>query len=254
MFNSHPRTVIIVQARMGSTRLPGKLLKEVNARPLLSYLVERLSRCTQADALMIATTTNPLDDQVVDFCKKNKVAYFRGSEENVLDRYYQAALATNAAVVVRITADCPLIDPAVVDEAVASYLRNYPQQDYLSNTLERTYPRGMDVEVFSFNALEQAAHHAQDPEEREHVTPYIYRRPDRYQLGQMKWRADESMHRWTVDTEEDLQLITLLLKELYSKNKEFTFHCILDAMDAHPEWRAINAHVLQKTVKGNAHE
>lgn len=252
MFNKHPRTVIIVQARMGSTRLPGKILKEVLNRPILSYLIERLQRCKNADALLVATTTNPFDDQIVDCCKKNKVAFMRGSEEDVLARYYDAALSTEADVVVRVTSDCPLIDPTVIDSAIENFLSRYPEQDYLSNTLERTYPRGMDVEVFSFNALKEAFIHAQDPEQREHVTPFIYLRPDRFKLRQIKWEEDESIYRWTVDTEEDFQLIRQLLEVLYPRNPEFGLRDIIRVMQDHPDWLQINAHVLQKQLKGSA--
>ncbi|NLX01599.1 MAG: NTP transferase domain-containing protein, partial [Syntrophomonadaceae bacterium] len=167
------KTVIIDQARMTSTRLPGKVMKEVLGKPLLEYQIERLKRTNEADELVIATTTNNTDQPIVEICKRLGVAYYRGSEEDVLSRYYEAATKFGADVVVRVTSDCPLIDPTVVDKVIKHYKDNWDKYDYVSNTLTRTYPRGMDTEVFSYKVLQEVYYNAQEQPEREHVTPYI---------------------------------------------------------------------------------
>jgi spore coat polysaccharide biosynthesis protein SpsF len=172
------KTVIIVQARMTSTRLPGKILKEVLGKSLLTYQLERLRRIKGAQAVVIATTTNDTDQPIVDFCVQNTVAYFRGSEDDVLSRYYGAALEHAADAVVRITSDCPLIDPEVVDQVISFYEVNYPKFDYVSNVTQRTFPRGMDTEVFSMKALREAFENATKQLDREHVTPFIHGQPE----------------------------------------------------------------------------
>lgn len=242
------RVVNIIQARMGATRLPGKPLLKVMDRPLLSYQLERLRRSRKIDDIVVATTLNSLDDAIVACCQQEGIPFFRGSEKDVLDRFYQAAKAFQADVIVRSTADCPLIDPKVVDQAVEFFLDHYPSYDYVSNTLERTYPRGMDVEVFSKKSLEEAFHNAQRPEEREHVTVYIYHHSEQYPLGYIKMEPNESHHRWTVDTSEDFKLISTLLTYLYPKNPHFNLNDILNAFKEHPEWIHINSHVQQKKL------
>lgn len=244
--NQH--VVLIVQARMGATRLPGKPLKEVFDKPLLGYLIERLRRVTKANQIVIATTTNPLDQPIVDFCQWEQIPLFRGSEEDVLDRFDNAAHAFVADVVVRVTADCPLIDPVVIDKVIGYYLDNFPKYDYVANTIKRTYPRGLDVEVFSYKSLEDAELNATLPEEREHVTPYIYRRPELFKLGNVENDKDESHHRWCVDTQADLILVTKIIQELYPTNPDFTMQDILTLLNEHPQWVNINAHIKQKTI------
>lgn len=236
--------MIIVQARMGATRLPGKPLKVVRGKTLLAYLIERLKRVKKADGIVIATTVQPEDLKIVEAAKEARVPYFCGSEEDVLDRYYQTAKREGAEVVVRVTGDCPLIDPAVIDEVIQFFLQG--SFDYASNTLERTFPRGMDVEVFSFAALERAAKEAKAPEEREHVTPYLYRHPEIFSLGNLARADDQSRHRLTVDTQEDLILVSLLIEHLYPK--EFTLNDLLRALQENPEWEKINSHIEQKPL------
>ncbi len=242
----NPKVIIIVQARMGSTRLPGKSMKMVSERPLISYLLERLRRTKKADEIVVATTTHERDQRIVDFCREEHIPVYRGSEENVLDRYYQAAKASAADVIVRITGDCPLIDPTIVDQVIAFFLKN--DYDYASNSLERTFPRGLDTEVFSFEALEQAAMEATSPEDKEHVTPFFYRNPERFNLGSYTCQENLSRHRWTVDTQEDFILISKILTELYPKKPDFHMEDILQLMEENPEWEKINAHVKQKGI------
>jgi spore coat polysaccharide biosynthesis protein SpsF len=233
-------TAIVVQARMGSTRLPGKVLKDIAGRPMLSYQMERLRRVKRAERIVVATTDQPADDAVERFCRKEKIACVRGSEDDVLARYHLAIERFPTDVVVRITADCPLIDPAIVDEAIAAY-----EPDYVSNMLEITYPYGMAVEVFSAQALREAHREAKDPAEREHVTPFIWRRPQRYRLKSLTMTPNLSHHRWTVDTPEDFELVSRLLKTL---KPHFTLQDVLAVLDEHPDWCAINAHVEQKAL------
>lgn len=242
------RVVIIVQARMGATRFPGKPLKEVMGKSLLEYLVERLRRVTKADEVVIATTLQSKDQAIVDVCDRLGVLIYRGSEEDVLARYAGAAKLYEADVVVRVTADCPLIDPQVIDQVIGEYLDHYPKYDYVSNTLTRSYPRGMDVEVFSRKSLERADAEAEDKPEREHVTLHLYRHPEIFQLHNVQRDKDDSKHRWTVDTPEDFELVSHLICALYPQNPRFTLNDLLKQMDLHPEWFSINAHIQQKSV------
>lgn len=236
---------IYIQARMRATRLPGKPMKTVLGKPLLGFLVERMRRCKSVSKIVIATTVEPQDDLIAHWGFSNGIAVFRGSEGDVLDRFFQTSVHFPADPIVRVTADCPLLDPNVVDQAVQLYLKD-SQYDYVSNSLVRFFPRGMDVEVLSLKCLQEAAKEASLPWEREHVTPFIYGHPDRYRIGQLLYDPDESVHRWTVDTPEDLILITKILEELYPKNPHFTLKDLLDCLHANPEWSEINAHIQQK--------
>ena len=240
------KTVIIVQARMTSTRLPGKVLAPVLDKPLLAYQLERLARCTLANVIVIATTLNRSDQPIIEFAAKQGVATYRGSEDDVLSRYHGAAHSYHADTVVRVTSDCPLIDPGVIDCVIREFGIAPDKYDYVSNTLQRSYPRGMDTEVFGFETLDQAFREATLPAEREHVTPFIYHRPERYKLGNVCYPSDESRHRWTVDTKEDLELIRRMLETLYPSNPRFTLEDALAAAAAHPEWSSINQHIAQK--------
>ncbi len=242
------RVEVFVQARMGSTRLPGKVLKPVLGKPLLEFLVERLRQAKEIADVVILTTTQPADDVIVQFCQKKGIACLRGSEDNVLERYYQAALQRRPDAIVRVTSDCPLIDPEVLDQVVREFKTLSPHIDFVANTLEGTYPRGLDVEVFSFQALEKAFQEAHFPEEFEHVTVYFYRYPNLFRLKNVAYPTSLRQHRWTVDTSEDLALITLILEHLYPRNPYFRLKDILELLRQHPEWSQLNAHIKQKTV------
>lgn len=237
------KTVIIVQARMTSTRLPGKVLKTVLDKPLLEYQIERLRRIKSADEIVIATTTNVTDQPIVDFCNRLSLPFFRGSEEDVLARYHGTAKKYNADIVVRITSDCPVIDPAVCEEEITFFLENQSQYDYVR--LEQ-YPRGLDAEVFSFKVLEECFREATDKPDREHVTPFIYRHPERYRIKHIICDEDYSYHRWTVDTPEDFELVKRIIEELYPVKKKFDFVDILDVLGKNPEWFYINSGIQQK--------
>jgi len=188
----------IVQARMGSTRLPGKVMLDLGGVTVLARVVERLRRARLIGELIIATTTDPADDVIVQECESLDVRTFRGAEKDVLDRYYQAALHFNAEAVVRITSDCPLIDPEITDNVIRVFLESRP--DYASNALQRTYPRGLDTEAIAFAALERTWRLADRSYQRSHVTAYIYENPAQFKIIPVTGEADYSWQRWTVDT------------------------------------------------------
>lgn len=240
------KIVAIIQARMTSTRLPGKVLKEVMNKTLLEYQLERVSRSKYIDEIVVATTINQTDEPIVELCKKFGVSVYRGSEYDVLSRYYEAAIQSNAEVIVRITSDCPLIDPEIVDQVIKLYIDN--QVDYASNTLERTYPIGMDTEVFSFEALKQANEQATLERDREHVTAYMYVEQQIFQKKGLTYNKDLSNHRWTVDTNEDFELVSKLLEHLYSEKPQFTMGDIIELIDRNILWSEINMHIEQKKM------
>lgn len=240
------RILIVVQARMTSTRLPGKVLKKVLGKPLLEYQLERLKRVSNVDDVVVATTTNLTDDPIVTLCNQLNVSSYRGSEEDVLSRYYESAQLFDADVVVRITSDCPLIDPMVVDQVIHAYCLASPAKDYVANCLERTYPRGMDTEVFSFRVLKQIHVQATSKADREHVTPYIYRHPEKYRIGHVRHCEDQSQHRWTVDTMEDFLLVKVMLENLYPTLPYFSMEDCLRLHEQNPEWIRINSNIKQK--------
>jgi spore coat polysaccharide biosynthesis protein SpsF len=233
---------------MSSTRLPGKVLKPVLRKPLLAYQVERLRRVERADTIVLATTTNEVDNVLVDFARDHGLACYRGSEDDVLSRYHEAAEEAGADVVIRVTSDCPLIDPSVIDKVIADYTQAQPNCDYASNTIRRTYPRGMDCEVFSSKALDAAHAEAVESTDREHVTPFIYRHPERFTLRNVEYTSDESHHRWTVDTDQDFALVSRILQQLYPECPKFTLEDCLAQLAKHPDWARINASVPQKVL------
>jgi len=201
-----PRVVAVVQARMGSTRLPGKTLLRLAGATVLEHVVNRARSARRVDRVVVATSTNAEDDAIVQECARLRTHVERGSALDVLDCYAMATERSGAEVVVRITADCPLLDPAVVDSVVEALLAA-PRCDYASNTLERTFPQGLDAEAVSASAMAIAACEARDPYEREHVTPYIYNRPDRFSLRNVRAAADGSDLRWTLDTPADYEYL-----------------------------------------------
>lgn len=242
------KTAIIVQTRMTSTRLPGKVLKEVLGKTLLEYLIERLRRVELANAMIIATTINDSDLPIVDICNRLGVHVTRGSEYDVLARYYETARLHNVDLIVRVTSDCPLIDPQVIDKAIRFFHEHDTAYDYVTNGLTQSYPYGMSTEVIPFRVLEEAAREGYAEPEREHVTPFIYLRPERYRIGQVIHEENLSRHRWTVDTPEDFELVRRILEALYPTNPEFGMRDVLSLLRSHPEWSDINSHVRQKKL------
>lgn len=239
---------IIVQARMGASRLPGKIMRTVLGKPMLEYQIERLRRVEASDEVVIATTDDPSDDVVSDFCQKLSIPFFRGDVDDVLNRYYQAAKKRNSKIIVRITGDCPLIDPNIVNQLIRYFLSNEKRFDYVSNVIERTYPRGIDCEVFSFKILEEIHKAATDLSDREHVTRYLRRNPMRYRLGNVSYPTDESRHRWTLDTEDDFKLIQKFFERLYPTHPHFSLEDGLRFMEQNPDLIKLNRHVRQKEV------
>lgn len=241
------KVIAIIQARLGSTRLPGKVLLDLAGEPMLVRDMDRLSRAETLDEVVVATTVEPADEAIVDLCQERGWPCFRGSEKDVLDRYYRAAQEYQADAVVRITSDCPLIEPQVVDQVVKAFLERQPELDYASNTApERTFPRGLDTEVMRFDALERAWREDDDPAWREHVTPYIRRHPERFQTYGVLNDEDLSRMRWTVDTPEDLAFVRRIYEHF--GHDQFSWHEVLALLDRHPEWLAINRDVQQKAI------
>lgn len=231
----------IIQARTGSTRLPNKVLLEINGKPLLWHVINRLSFSKKLDQVILATTDNQADDLLEDFAKKYGINYFRGSENDVLDRYYQCAKLNEADVIVRITADCPLIDPEVVDKVIENFLNNKENCDYCANVLPPTFPDGLDTEVFSFKTLERAWNEAKLTSEREHVTAYIYKNPEKFKLQNVANEIDLSSLRWTVDTENDFKFVKEVYQQLGKDKEIFYMKDILDFLEKNPELKDINS-------------
>ena len=231
-------TLAILQARTSSTRLPGKVLKQILGRPMLALQLERNLRSKNIDKLVVATSDRPDDQPIADLCEEIGVECFRGSLNDVLDRYYQAALKSKADHIVRLTGDCPVADPVVIDRVIEFY--HSGDYDYVSNIFEPTFPHGLDVEVFRFEALKTAWQEATLPAQREHVAPFIWRQPDRFKLANFKHTENLSHHRWTVDEPEDFELITAIYEGLYPTNPEFDMEAIVSFLNDHPDLQNIN--------------
>lgn len=239
---------VLLQARMGSQRLPGKVLREIAGRPILEWCILRLGESKSCGRVIVATTTKPQDDEIERFCEKSGVPCFRGSEDDVLSRYYEAARHFRVDPVIRITADCPLIDPQVLDDMIAAFI--ITKLDFLSNALERTFPHGFDVEIFSFNALEKAHRLATKSYEHEHVTPYLYQHPEQFRVGHHKNDVNFSHFRVVVDTEADLCAVEAIYSEFAARGKghRFSFDELVTLLSSRPDLVEINRHVRQKQL------
>lgn len=240
------RTAITIQARMTSTRLPGKVIAPLHGAPALERMVERLRRVRGADGILLCTTTNATDDVLERLAERLAIGCHRGSEHDVLSRVLDAARRFGVETIVETTGDCPLIDPTIVDEVISAY-RASPV-DYCSNILERCYPIGMDTQVFSTEILADVARRTADPEDREHVSLYIYRHPEIYSLRHVP--APPSRHRpmlrLTLDTPEDLELIQRVYDALYPHDPAFGLDDMLALIASRPELAAINAGVMHR--------
>jgi len=245
------KTVAIIQARMGATRLPGKVLKLLCGEPVLGHVIRRVKAASRLDAVVVATTVSPADDVVGAECLRSGAGCFRGSEQDVLLRYYGAAQMAGAELIVRITADCPLYDPTLLDRMLTDWARSDhtgATPDCMSNVIERSFPRGLDTEIVTFAALERTHREAAQPYEREHVIPYIYQHPNLFRLRSYREEPDLSGHRWTLDTPEDWQLIEAVYRELHRKERLFTTEDVLNLLKKRPELAKLNAHVEQKKL------
>lgn len=230
----------IVQARMGSTRLPGKVLIRLIDKPILCHIIERLRKVKSIDEIIIAISNNARDNPIEKVAKVIQTKIFTGSEEDVLDRYYQAASKYKVNIILRITADCPLIDPQIINKLIKYYLRNKDKFDYIS--LPKNYPEGIDAEVFSFKALKKAWQEAKLPSEREHVTPYILNHPKIFGLGRLPKdiQGDFSYLHWSVDEERDLKFVRGVFKKLYHKDYIFYTKDVLKLLKNEPQMIEIN--------------
>ncbi|MGH7452681.1 MAG: cytidylyltransferase domain-containing protein [bacterium] len=247
--DSQPTIGVILQARMGSQRLPGKVLRPIAGRPMLEWCLLRLGESKRCSRVIIATSTAPQDEVIVHLCEQFEAPYFRGSENDVLSRYYEAARHFRVDPVIRVTSDCPLIDPQVLDALIDAFA--VAKVDYMSNTLnERTFPLGLDAEIFSFAALEQAHHLATKPYEREHVTPYLYQHPQQFRLKGYKNSINLSHFRVTVDTQEDLRLADAIYAHFIACGMEHRFSLdeLIEFLSMRPELVEINRHVRQKQL------
>lgn len=231
--------VAIIQARMSSTRLPGKVMREVSGKTILGHVVSRLKAATLIDTVAVATTTERSDDIIERWCAENGAPVYRGSLNDVLDRYYQAAVRFSAKTVVRITSDCPLIDPELVDRIV----EKFSEGGYDHVSVGPTYPDGLDAEVFSLDALTKAYSDARLASEREHVTPYIWKNPEVFRLSKISCEKDLSKHRWTVDDERDLTLVTKIYEGLGTE----LFHMsdVLKFLEKNPGLTEINSMTMR---------
>lgn len=246
----HPRTVAVVQARMGSRRLPGKVLVEIAGRPMLALVVDRARRAETPDQVVVATSENATDNPIADLCAARGYPCYRGDEEDVLDRIYQAARRHRARAVVRLTGDCPLIDPDVIDHTVREFFRT--GVDFAANRLpppwRRSYPIGLDTEVCTFEALERAWREADQPHQREHVLPYLYEEEGRFRTLLVHHEPDYGHLRWTVDTPEDLELVRRIF-EHFDGRDDFSWTEVLDLFRRRPDLARINARVRHKRHK-----
>lgn len=246
------KAVTIIQARMGSTRLPGKVLLDIEGKSMLRHCIERNLETNTVDEVVVATTTSPKDDIIVSTVQDYNlphVSIYRGSEEDVLDRYYQAAKQAKADIVVRVTSDCPLIDPEVNDQVIQLLLDD-PTLDYAANVLgQLTYPRGLDVQACTFAAMEKMWNVATEAEDREHVTLYLRKHPEEFKTAKIQSEADLSKHRWVVDEADDYALIKEIFKRIYPANPHYRIRDILAVFEKEPELFDINHHVEQKLAQ-----
>jgi spore coat polysaccharide biosynthesis protein SpsF len=218
---------------------------DLGGKSVLERVIQRLSRSRTIRQVVVATTESHADDQIVSESARMDVSCFRGAEFDVLDRYYKAAVSSRAQTVVRITSDCPLIDPQLVDDTIGVFYNQ--KADYASNTLRRCYPRGLDVEVFTFAALERSWNEAVSPYEREHVTPFLYEHPELFRLSSFGGASDYSQYRWTLDTPEDLRLLRAIY-DRFDNDDRFSWQEGIALMEREPELAELNAHIAQKPL------
>ena len=242
------KVLAVVQARMASTRLPGKVLTDIAGEPMLVRVVDRARMAKTINELVVATTDDDEDDPIVRLCEDRGYPVYRGSKIDVLDRVYWAAGARHAEVVVRLTGDCPLIDAGLIDKVVTAYHLSEPPVDFAANRLpyDKTYPVGTDTEVCSFAALERAWREADQPHEREHVMPYLYEDTGRFRTLLVRNEQDLSHYRWTVDAPEDLEFVRQIYGHFGGRN-DFTWTEVIELLEQEPELAAVNSQVEHKT-------
>ena len=234
---NNKKATVIIQARTQSTRLPNKVLALINDKPLIWYIIERLKSCERVEQIILATSNREEDKKLIEIANDCKVLSFVGDENDVLSRFYQATLKFNADPIVRVTGDCPLVDPDLLDKMLGFYLEN--NYDFVSNTIIPTYPDGLDIEIFSFKSLRKTFNEAKLKSEKEHVTPYIWKNPGIFQLYNYRNKEELSNYRWTVDEQLDLELI----RQIYSNFKPkiiFSFQDVIEMGKLNPQIFKIN--------------
>lgn len=236
----------IIQARVSSTRLPGKVLENFSGNTLLGHIINRLAYSKYISNIIVATTTNPADDALVEWLELNKVSYFRGNESDVLNRYFEAAKKFNASHIARITSDDPFKDPEIIDAVASLYLEE--SLDFAFNNKPPSFAEGLDTEIFSFRALSLAEENAKDPFEREHVTQFFYRNPEKFKQKNLLSPIDFSQFRWTIDTLEDMTMAKVVYEALYKPGKIFLTNEILSLIESRPEIAQINQGVKRSDM------
>lgn len=235
---------VIIQARMGSTRLPGKVLKKLADKEVLWHVVERLKQSKHLNEIIVATTTKQEDEEISAFCERHNITCFKGDEFDVLNRYYEAAKVNNLDIIVRVTSDCPLIDPIVVDQLIETLLEgNY---DYVSNSFEKTFAKGLECSAFTFNALQRCVLEATNPSHREHVVLYMRENPTLFKTKGIRNEKDESDFRITLDEDDDYKLLSIVYNELYETNNIISIKQALAFIEQY-NLKSINANVVQKS-------
>lgn len=235
--------IAVIQARISSTRLPGKILKKIEGKTILEHVINRVKAAKNLDDVIVATTVKKEDLEIVKLCAGLGISVFCGSEDDVLDRYYQTARLFKANHIVRITSDCPLIDFKIIDDVTDLYFKE--KVDYVSNTIPETFPDGEDVEVFSLKVLKTAWKNAKMSSEREHVTPYIKNNPNIFKIVNLKFNINLNNKRWTIDEPEDFEFIKIIYKNLYSEDSLFGMRKILNFLKKHPEIEKINKNIIR---------
>ena len=239
-------TSAIIQARLGSTRLPGKVLKELNGKPLITQIVKRLKYCKKIDNIIIATTTNQIDDELVEWSERNNMLFFRGDENNVLKRYFDAATVYKSDVIVRVTADDPFKDPKVIDSVIELLLEN--KLDFAYNNHPPSFPEGLDTEVFTYSAIKQAAEAKTTDFEKEHVTQYFYHNPQIFKCKNLSYKENVSHIRLTVDTEQDFELASRIYTKLAPNGEMFYLEDVLALIKKEPELLEMNKGVKRSAM------
>jgi len=249
--NKKKKICAIIQARTGSERLPGKVLMNIEGRSMLWHIIERLKKSQKINGIILAIPDTKKNEILEKFAKENYIKYYCGSEENVLERYYKASKNFGIDIIVRITADNPLIDPEIIDKGVEKHLKS--KADFTASfedgvVSKRTFPMGIDVEIFNFSALERANQEAEHSYQKEHVTEYFFENPNKFRLNLFENKDDFSDFRWTVDEEKDLQFVREIYKKLYRKDKIFLMEDVVALLKKYPELSKINNDVEQKIV------
>ena len=243
------QVVAVIQARTGSTRLPNKTLKKICGKPMILHVLERLSNSKLIDKIVVATSTNPNDDELYSLVKNNDYEVFRGSEMDCLDRHYQVGKKFHADLICKITSDDPLIDPVLTDKIIGFFLQNLDKYDYVSNVHPPTFPDGLDVEIMQMSALENAWKNTSDSNDREHTTTFIWSNPSKFRIGNYKNPKNKNLFltdRWTVDYLEDFKFVNAVYEELYNEQKIFLSDDIFDLLKRKPEIKLINEKYVSK--------